>query len=316
MAFDYHSENDITLTKSQEELLDTIENLRFPFEGIFKLKDLRDKNKLLVYVADRTNWLESWEDYMEQYKKRHDMFYGGKHLKAGHRLQGEIGYRRDFAEEQIRRAKEPMAECQPLLGVYTRHYRWWLGKFRPRIYLVSDSIRDYAQRMQINEDSVFGFVFIQEMMHAYFDAFNSKGFPSMEPLEESFSEFAMLSFIDKSPSIRSLLLPSARDYVISKIGKKPRGFGFGIELFERAENDAGWMINRYKDISNWTDPFDLRYRYNNAYYGNMSKYEMDPSEENASKVYEDIVGILKIDWKKPFDPIQPAIGEAWDFDNE
>ena len=53
MAFDYHSENDITLTKSQEELLDTIENLRFQFEGVSKLKDLRDKNKLLVYVADK-----------------------------------------------------------------------------------------------------------------------------------------------------------------------------------------------------------------------------------------------------------------------
>lgn len=314
MAFEYHSENGNTLTKSQEDLLEAIENLPFPFQGLTKLKDLRTKTKVDVYVSDRTDWLESWEDYMEQYKKRHFLFYGGEHFKAGHRHQGEIGYRRDFAEVQIRREKEPKEEFQPLLGLYNRHYRWWIGVFRPRVYLIADRIRDYAHRMNLNEDYVFGFVFVQEMMHAYFDAFNSKGYPSIEPLEESFSEFGMLAFIEKSPFIQGMLR-DARVYVTSKIGKEPRGFGFGIELFERAENDAGWMINRYKDISNWTDPFDLRFKYNNAYYSNMSKYDIDSSEENASKVYEDIVGILKIDWKKPFDPIQPAIGEAWAFDN-
>ena len=177
-----------------------------------------------------------------------------------------------------------------------------------------DNIKDYASKNGLDEEFVLGFVFIQEMMHAYFDAFNSKGFPSIEPLEESFSEFGMLTFIDKSPSIRGML-PNARDYVISKIGKEPRGFGFGMELFARAGGNATKMINRYKDISNWTEPTDLLNRYKNHYSSDISAYGVDPNEDNAAKVYDDIIGILDIDWQPPFDPIQPAIGEAWDFDN-
>lgn len=36
-------------------------------------------------------------------------------------------------------------------------------------------------------DIVLGIVFIYEMMHAYFDAFYSKGYPSIVPLENSFA---------------------------------------------------------------------------------------------------------------------------------
>ena len=38
MAFKYHSENGNTLTSSQEELLEMIENLTTPFEGDGKLE--------------------------------------------------------------------------------------------------------------------------------------------------------------------------------------------------------------------------------------------------------------------------------------
>ena len=306
MAFEYRSKNGNTLTKSQEELLETIENLPFPFGGISKLKDLRDIIKLVVYVSEGIDW----ESYMSQYNALHGEFYGGKHAPACHRHQGEIGYRRNFAEEQIRRTKEPREEFQPLLGLYSRTYKWWKGRCLPKVGLIADSIKDYALKANVKEDIVFGFVFIQEMMHAYFDSFSSKGYPSIEPLEESFAEFAMLSFIDQSPTIRGLL-PYAKDYVISRIGKEPRGFGYGIELFERAGDDATKLIRRYKEISNWTEPPFL---YENSYYDCMRKYEMDPSEENAEQVYKDIIDILNKDWKKPVDPIQPAIGEPWDFD--
>ena len=306
MAFEYRSKNGNTLTKSQEELLETIENLPFPFGGISKLKDLRDIIKLVVYVSEGIDW----ESYMSQYNALHGEFYGGKHAPACHRHQGEIGYRRNFAEEQIRRTKEPREEFQPLLGLYSRTYKWWKGRCLPRVGFIADSIRDYAHKAVIKEDIVYGFVFIQEMMHAYFDSFNSKGYPSIEPLEESFAEFAMLSFIDHSPTIRGLL-PYAKDFVISRIGKEPRGFGYGLELFGRAGDDATKLIRRYREISNWTEPPFL---YENSYYDSMQKYEMDPSEENAEQVYKDIIDLLNKDWKKPVDSIQPAIGEPWDFD--
>ena len=308
MAFEY---NDCTLTKSQEELLETIENLQFPFEGISKLKDLRGKMNLVVCVSEGIDW----ESYMSQYNALRGKFYGGKHAPACHRHQGEIGYRRNFAEEQIRRTKEPREEFLPLLGIYSRTYKWWAGKHIPKIGLVSDSIKDYARKANINEDIVFGFVFIQEMMHAYFDSCNNKGFPSIEPLEESFSEFGMLTFIDNFPDLRREFFPYALNYVISKIGKEPRGFGYGVELYTRVGEDATKLINRYRRISSWTEPQFLKVRYNNDYFVNMRNYSFDPSEENAAIVFNDVVGILDVDWERPLDPIQPAIGEPWDFDN-
>lgn len=307
MAFDYHSDNGIKLSRTQEELLETIENLPFKFGGISKLKDLRSIINLVVCVSEGIDW----ESYMSQYTALHDEFYGGKHAPACHRHQGEIGYRRNFAEEQIRRSKEPKEEFLSLLGLYSRTYQWWKGRCRPKVGLFADSIKEYALKADVNEDIVFGIVFIQEMMHAYFDSFNSKGYPSIEPLEESFAEFAMLAFIDQSPDIRGLF-QCANDYVISRIGKEPRGFGYGIELFERAGEDATKLISRYRKISNWTEPPFL---YKNSYADSMRKYEADPSEENADKVYEDIIEILNKNWELPFDPIQPAIGEPWDFDN-
>ena len=96
MAFKYHSENGNTLSSSQEELLEMIENLPSPFEGISRLKDLRVKTKLLVYVSDSKDMLESCESYMEQYNSLHDVFYHGEHWQACHGHQGEIGDRRDF----------------------------------------------------------------------------------------------------------------------------------------------------------------------------------------------------------------------------
>ena len=120
MAFVYHSDDGNTLTKSQEDILETIENLPFPFGGISKFKDLRSIINLVVCVSEGIDW----ESYMSQYTALHDEFYGGKHAPACHRHQGEIGFRRNFAEEQIRRSKEPKDEFLPLLGLYSRTYQW------------------------------------------------------------------------------------------------------------------------------------------------------------------------------------------------
>lgn len=76
MAFVYESVNGNTLTKSQELLLDTIENLPFPFGGISKLKDLRTKTQLKVLVTDRKAMLKDWERYMDRYKVLHGEFFG------------------------------------------------------------------------------------------------------------------------------------------------------------------------------------------------------------------------------------------------
>lgn len=316
MAFVYESVNGNTLTKSQELLLDTIENLPFPFGGISKLKDLRTKTQLKVLVTDRKAMLKDWERYMDRYKVLHGEFFGGKHAQACHRHQGEIGERREFAEEQIRIANEPAEGYQHPPGLYSRTYSWWTGRQCPKVGLIMDSIRDYALDAGINVDAVLGVVFIQEMMHAYFDAFNSKGFPAIKLLEDTFSEFGMLLFVDRSrSSLPKSFSQYACKYVNSKIGKKPAGGGFGFELFELYKRNSGngvALIERYRDISNWIEP-PLRYKLD--YMKSMEAYEKDPDdEENTEAVYEYVKGMLNLKCDPPYDPIQPAIGESWDFD--
>ena len=309
MAFEYKIKSGSSLTSSQEDRLEKIENLPFPLRDITCLKDLRTTIGVQVMVGNRTTMHQEWGKYLAQYKKLHDVFFGGERFQACHRHQGEIGERRFFAEEQIRQAKEPREDFFPCLGLYTRNYQWWSGKCIPKVVLITDSIRDYACRANIKEDIVFGLVFIQEMMHAYFDSLNSKGFPSILSLEESFSEFAMISFVDKSPAIHDLL-QDAKAYVASKIGKRPYEGGYGIELFERSGDDAAKMIRQYRRISNWIEP---PYLYWNTYNDSVREYHKDHSKENAAKVFEDIIEILDKEWDEPSDPIQPAIGDKWGY---
>lgn len=301
MTFEYQSENGLTLTPSQLKLLDDIENLPFPYGGITCLKDLRKKSNLVVCVEDWKDMNASWKDYLDQYWACHPKIFSHQ---ASHRHQGEIGERRNYIDLYEIYSRNPSDEFQPprpILGIYTRTYKWWSEMKRPKVGLVIDNIEEYARQSGIISDVLVGFVFIQQMMHAYYDAFNSKGFPSMLELEYPFAELGMLSFIDNSPTIRHLL-PKAIRYTKAQIGTRPGGFGFGAELFDRARGDAVRLIRRYRDVSNWMET-------NNSLIKSSRKYFEEPTPENAERYYEDILGVLDIDWTEPNDPIQPAIGQ-------
>ena len=290
--------------------MEEIENLPFPYGGIAKLKDLRKKPKLKVVISDNAEMNESWKEYLEQYWARHEQIFSHQ---ASHRHQGEIGDRRSYIDSYEIYSRNPSDEFQPprpLLGIYNRTYKWWTGMQRPKVGLVKENIEDYARELEICPDIVFGFVFIQQMMHVYYDAFNSKGFPSMLELEYPFAEFGMLSFIDNSPTIRNLL-PDAIRFTEAQIGTRPEGFGFGVELFNRAGDDAVGLIRQYRDVSNWMEPLDISNpnKYNNSLHKSSRKYFEEPTPENAERYYEDILGALDIDWTEPTDPIQPAIGQ-------
>ncbi len=310
MAFEYQSENGLTLTPSHLKLLDDIENLPFPYGGITCLKDLREKSNLLVCVEDREYMNASWKDYLDQYWTRHERIFS--HL-ASHRHQGEIGERRAYIDLYEIYSRNPIDEFQPprpILGIYTRTYKWWKGKIHPKVVLVKDNIEDYARKRGISADIVFGFVFIQQMMHAYYDAFNGRGYPSMLELEYPFAEFGMLSFINSSPAIRDLL-PEAYRYIVAQVGTRPEGFGFGAELFDRARGDAARLIRRYRDVSNWMETLEFSNpnKYNISLQKSSRKYFEEPTAENAERYYQEILGVLDIEWAEPTDPIQPAIGE-------
>ena len=315
MAFEYQSENGLTLTPSQQKLLEDIENLPFPYGGITKLKDLRKKSNLKVVISDKKEMNESWKTYLEQYWAHHDQFFS---TIAAQQHQGEIGNRRYYINLYEIYSRNPIDEFQPprpLLGIYNRTYRWWTGMRWQKVGLVKENIEDYARKRGISADIVFGFVFIQQMMHAYYDAFNSKGFPSMLELEYPFAEFGMLSFIDSSPAIRSRLLTHAMLYTVTQVGTRPKGFGFGAELFDRAGDDAPRLISRYRDVSNWMGPRNNSDSpFNDSLRQSSREYFEDPSDENAEKYYENILGVLNINWTEPADPLQPAIGQKGKYD--
>lgn len=270
---------------------------------------------MAVHVCDSCFMLGEWKDYYENYNAHHDTFYGGEYARTCHEHQGEIGERRNFVYGQIRKGEESEGEFVRDIAIipslYSRTYYWWTGRHIPKIGLVVDRIRSYAQENNVNEDVVFGFMFIQELMHAYFSAFNGEGYPSILSLENTFAELGMLTFIERTPSIR-FMLPDARDYLISRIGKRPNGFGYGAELFHLAGTGAVRMINRYKDISNWT-VYSIMRLADIDYWKDYYNYENDPSEQNAMTVFKDITGILDMEWEKPFDSIQPAIGKKGFF---
>lgn len=305
MAFIYTSENGAKLTPSQEELLETIENIPSPYEGITSLKELRTLSGLSVVVSDRKSLIGMLEEYIETYRREMAYFFSSGMVY--HRNQGVIGERINWAEEQLKKAKEPGEGTSPLLGLYSRKLQWYTND-APIVYLFADNINDYASKVGQSPDFVFGYVLIHEMMHAYYDAFNSKGNPAVYSLEEPFAEFGMLTFLNQNKFILSGILRDAIDHVLAKINNGPREYGFGLEMFRRAGGYAVDMVERYRDISNRLDCIDiLNFDGANKYFECVRNYSIEATEINAERCYESVLDILDYDWREPINSIQPAI---------
>ena len=299
MAFEYHSENGNTLTRSQEELLEIIENLPPHFKGIDSLKDLRSFIGLSVVVTNREGLREiALKAKSETHRKASD----SRIENLAHR---DIDDRLIWIEDILsyNPNKEPT-----ILGLYSRKL-FWFDDEAPKVYLFADNICDYARRKSYKEDHVFAFVFIHEMMHAYYDAFNSAGFPCKMPLEEAFAEYGMLTFINKTFG-PGLFLEEAIESVSSKIENGPREYGFGFELFsDTAGGDPG-MVERYMEVSNWID-YNTVDRFPKNYFKCMKEYEKSPDGVNASNCIEGVRYILDYEWPEPEAKtiIQPGLGK-------
>ena len=290
-----------SLTKSQESLLQTIEDLPSPFDDISSLKELMVRTGVSVVVTDRTelvnvldDCIKRINDYIIAYRNRPDR------RVIEEQIERDIYDRCRWAEEQL---KKPT-----LLGLYSRKLLWFDNVSSPTIYLFADNINDYAASIGKSADNVFGYVFIHEMMHAYYDSFNSDGFPSWERLEEPFAEFGMLTFI-KNSTLPPDLLEDATAHVQAKIVHGPREYGFGLEIFKRTGGEAPDMIRRYRDISNWIDAKIIRSRQpgSDYFYRDMPDYMKGPSDTKAKKCFDGVKKILAYDWPKPTFTIQPSI---------
>lgn len=314
MAFDYHTENGKTLSKSQEDLLEKIETLPFPFDGLSDLGELRRRTSLSVVISDRMSLIRILNNSIRSIKTKIDEYKVSGVIRNGN-VETEIYNRLRWAEKQLELTENPQMGEMPLLGLYTRKLLWF-DNSAPAVYLFADNIKDYAAShpKEMSEDNVFGFVFVHEMMHAYYDAFNSIGFLAKEPIEEAFAEFGMLSFLYKSYGSLDPLFDQARFNVYSKIENGPYEYGFGLWLFELSGRDGTDMIQEYRDKSNWIDysvinkEFHAKglgdYFFDIAHY----KYHLD-DEDNAfvEKCFKDVLDILNYPWQKPSITVQPRV---------
>lgn len=294
MAFQFTG---ISLSHSQEEFLESIENKPSPFQGINSLKELRSLTGLSVVVTDRQRLrgilANAKSDTECEIEKDNRMLNLAKK---------DIDDRFIWIEEHLNPEKSRL-----ILGLYSRKLFWFDGD-EPKVYLFADNIEAYASKEGYSEEHVFGFVFIHEMMHAYYDAFNSAGFPAKEPLEEAFAEYGMLTFINKTIG-PGVFLEEAKASVFSKIEDGPREYGFGFELFAGTSGGDPKMISDYRKISNWIDYPTVR-RFPKDYFDCIAKYEKNPDDNHASDCIEGVRCILKHEWQEPDAShiIQPGIG--------
>lgn len=297
MAFVYRPDNGVSLRPSQAEFLESIENKPSPFKGLNSLKDLRSLTGLSVVVTD---W-ERLSKILVNAKEATDRKIAEDH-RAINLAAKDISDRQLWIKEHLNPEKSRL-----ILGLYSRKLFWFDGD-APKVYLFADNIEAYASKEGYIEEHVFGFVFIHEMMHAYYDAFNSAGFPAKEPLEEAFAEYGMLTFINKTIG-PGVFLEEAKDSVSSKIKDGPREYGFGFKLFSDTSGGEPGMIERYKDISNWIDYPTVK-GFPKDYFMCMAEYKNNPDGANVSDCIEGVRCILKHEWQEPDAShiIQPGIG--------
>lgn len=298
MTFKYTQQN-ATLTPSQEALLDQLENAPCPFNDIDNLKDLRGISGVSVVVADKVFLVKLLDDCIAKIKEQISKYLNDTHRSEIFRqIERDIYDRRNWAEQQKQKAS--------LLGLYSRKLLWF-DNSSPTVFLFADNINNYAASIGKNADNVFGYVFIHEMMHAYYDSLNSAGFPSWEKLEEPFAEFGMLTFIKESKLPNDLLM-DAIGHVQSKIKSGPREYGFGLELFNREGKSNLGMIKTYREISNWIDAdIILTWKKPRKYFSDMLDYIDDPNDDNANNCYDGVKEILDYPWKEPHLIIKPGI---------
>ena len=307
IGIEYKQEN-ATLTPSQEALLEIIENLPSPFKGISKLADLRRMTGVTVVVSDKASLIKHLEVFIDRINEqiKNDRSDINRGMKVFSQCEEDIYiHRLKWAEDQLKQAMND--NVVSLLGLYTRKLLWF-DNARPTVYLFADNIKEHARRKRTDEDNVFGYVFIHEMMHAYYDAFNNEGFPSREPIEEAFAEYGMLTFIKQNIGKLPVdLLDDAKENVRSKINSGPSEYGFGFDLFNLTGGGDPAMIDRYKDISNWIDRDIIRqWPGKNRYFNDIRHY---PQSVDAQKCLDGVKEILDFDWPEP-EPdfiIQPRI---------
>ena len=306
-----------SLTQAEELSLDLVDSGALPFNRFSSLSDLRSQRTIKICLDTRASIIKTLADMLTEVKARIDSL--NKKIKNHEPFTEEEEFlhrteafyiQAQTIQETINRANG--TSSNPLLGLYSGKVSW--NADDPVVYLFLDNIDDYAQTLGTDSASIIAFVYVHEMMHAYFDSVNNQGFPPKEPLEEAFAEYGMLYYLSTLPAqSASYIFQKAVENVKEKQDKGPHEYGFGFELFTRGRIAASLatLIERYALISNWIDPLQCHEYYDYTFHvKNLDISNSTAYHQNAQRCYDDVIAILNYPWAQPTISVTRSAGAA------
>lgn len=278
-SFVYQSDTNRELTPTQCDLLERVEFASHSF-GIHSgpkfnsIAELRDYVNYLVIVSDRASF---------ETQLREEMMFPDDSCRSD---------RKDY-DTLLRRLHD---NSHPLLGLFCRYDRKWEQSV---IYLFIDNIKDHAEYSNgvLTENNILAYVYVHEAMHAYYYSYNSIGYYRIPELEEAFAECGMLYFIRNSRGLPYNLYDEAEyDVKLKKTNPNTYHYGFGADLFSCSQREGltEWMIDRYREISNWIPDSGYYRRYQ------VDDYIKKVRSGDFPPCYRLIVSILNYRFCKPY----------------
>lgn len=303
--FEYISKNGMSLSSRQKELLLDIENAQCCIAEFYDIASLRFKKNYKVVVSDNGSFVETIAkevSALENYRNKREAREWGEALST--------------IIVNLKRRSIECNEARTLLGMYRE---WDFSYNAPVLYLFKENIVKYAGDKNVPVDYVFGFVYVHEAMHAFYNSKNNNGSPSFEELEEPFAEGGMLDFLNRARVYLEAgdeLFMAALNNVELKQFDGPAEYGFGLSLyrFARSEGLLERLMIRYRDVSNQIGRLDYKYRVGVNGLKRQAKYDLK-YELDAKLCYKALKDIL---WKtydnKPmintFAELEPFMREA------
>lgn len=293
MPYNYISEAGMQLTQSQKDLLTAIEKAPCKLDEFYNIYDLRIAKGYEVVVSDRASFRETLKKELDAYDRYYDKKSFLRQTSDRHSLMDQCLSRiieeKKWNIQKILERIDGTVKNHPLLGLY-RSYDYSYNS--PVIYLFKENIDAHAGSNGKNPDNVFGFVYVHEAMHAYYNSKNTKGYHSVTELEEAFAECGMIEFFKRTDPAFKDAGAAANDDVLHKQYNGPYDYGFGLAMFELSDSagETQKIMSRYREISNW---IDFSYPYPNDVRHLVRKSQPDSNyDKGAQSCYELVKEIL------------------------
>ena len=253
MAFAYNTPG--MLTNSQEQLLEQIEFLQMPVGSlVFNIEQMREKVQVEVSserrmrgqivptdLNDRIRTIESMIDIMQTRMQENR----ASEIES---ILGDGIY--TFKREMERLRDHPDENCPthryPLLGLFS------VVDGQAKVTLFIENIKAAAGGDEGKVAKVLAYVYVHEMMHAFFYLNRRGSLPHVREIEEPMAELGMLEFfnVHAADSQMKDIFDLAKHDVAEKA--KSTGdvacYGFGAYLFDNCADKPAW-IERYAMVS-------------------------------------------------------------------